>query len=82
MLMRSTGLGKAEIVAEIVTVKRQGGYLIMEIQTTPPVHWKIRGGLCHRDLRVILKAMLKASLLALLLNPPAWFRKPKHPGDF
>lgn len=82
MLMRSTGLGKAELVAEIVTVKRQGGYLIMEIQTTAPVHWKIRGGLSHRDLRVILKAMLKASLLALLLNPPAWFRKPKHPGDF
>jgi len=82
MLMRSTGLGKAELVAEVVALRRQGDYLIMEMRTTEPVRWKIRGGLSHKDLRMILKAMLKFSILPFVLNPRAWFRQPEHPGDF
>ena len=82
MLMRSTGLGKAELVAEIVGLKRQGDYLIMELQTTQPVRWKIRGGLSHQDLRMLLRAMAKLSVLGFLFNIRAWFRSPKHPGDF
>ncbi|MFI5393954.1 MAG: hypothetical protein ACHQ9S_00350 [Candidatus Binatia bacterium] len=82
MLMRSTGLGKAELVAEIVGLKRQGDYLIMELQTTKPVRWKIRGGLSHKDLRMLVKAMMKLSVLSFLLNLRAWFKEPVHPGDF
>ena len=82
MLMRSTGLGKAELVAEIVALKRQGDYLIMELRTTKPVRWKIRGGLSHKDLRMLLKAMMKLSVLSFLLNLRAWFKEPAHPGDF
>ncbi|MFQ5665429.1 MAG: hypothetical protein ACE5I7_03270 [Candidatus Binatia bacterium] len=80
--MRSTGLGKAELVAEIVSMRRKGDYLIMEMQTTQPVRWKIRGGLSHRDLLMILRHMLKISILPFLLNPRAWFRQPAHPGNF
>ena len=82
MLMRSTGLGKAELVAEIVGLKRQGDYLIMELQTTKPVRWKIRGGLSHKDLRMLLKAMMQLSVLSFLFNLRAWFKEPTHPGDF
>jgi hypothetical protein len=82
MLMRSTGLGKAELVAEITGLKRQGDYLIMELQTTKPVRWKIRGGLSHKDLRMLLKAMMKMSVLSFLFNLRAWFKEPEHPGDF
>jgi len=82
MLMRSTGLGKAELVAEIVALKRQGDYIIMEMNTTQPVRWKIRGCLSHKDLRMIMKAMFKPTVLPFLLNPRAWFRSPTHPGDF
>ncbi len=82
MLMRSTGLGKAELVAEIVGLKRQGDYLIMELQTTKPVRWKIRSGLSHKDLRLLLKAMMKLSVLSFLFNLRAWFKEPTHPGDF
>ena len=82
MLMRSTGLGKAELVAEIVGLKRQGDYLIMELQTIKPVRWKIRGGLSHKDLRMLLRAMVKLSVLSFLLNLRAWFKEPAHPGDF
>jgi hypothetical protein len=82
MLMRSTGLGKAELVAEIIGLKRQGDYLIMELQTTKPVRWKIRGGLSHKDLRMLIKAMMKLSVLSFLINLRAWFKEPTHPGDF
>lgn len=82
MLMRSTGLGKAELVAEIVDIKRQGDYLIMEMQTSKPVRWKIRGAVSRKDIRLMLKVMIKSSVLPFLFNPRAWFRDPAHPGDF
>ena len=82
MLMRSTGLGKAELVAELTELKRQGDYLIMEMQTSQPVRWKIRGALSRKDMKMVLKAMLKLSVLAFLMNVRAWFREPAHPGDY
>jgi hypothetical protein len=82
ILMRSTGLGKAELVAEIVGLRRQGDYLIMELHTIKPVRWKIRSGLSHKDLRMLLKAMMKLSVLSFLVNLRAWFKEPAHPGDF
>jgi hypothetical protein len=82
MLFRSTGLGKRELVAEIITVRRQGDYLIMEMQTTEPVRWKIRGGVTWKDLRTLLKAILKLSILSFLLGPTNWFKRAEHPGEF
>jgi len=82
MLMRSTGLGKAELVAELTNLKRQGDYLIMEMQTSQPVRWKIRGALSRKDMKMVLKAMLKLSVVAFLMNVRAWFREPIHPGDY
>jgi hypothetical protein len=77
MLFRSTGLGKRELVAEIVAVKRQGDYLIMEVQTTEPVRWKIRGGVTWKDLRTLVKAVLNFSVLWYLLGPSNWFKNPR-----
>jgi hypothetical protein len=82
MLFRSTGLGKAELIAEVTDIKRQGDYLIMEMQTSEPVRWKIRGGLSGQDFRVLTKAALKPSVLRFFLNPSNWIKRPAHPGDF
>ena len=82
MLIRSTGLGKAELVAEVTEIKRQGSYLIMEMQSSEPVRWKIRGGLSHGDLRMLIKATLKFSVLRFFLDASSWFRREAHPGDF
>jgi hypothetical protein len=82
MLFRSTGLGKRELVAEIVAVKRQDDYLIMEVETSEPVRWKIRGGVTWRDLRVLLRALLSLPVLGYLLAPSNWFKQAKHPGEF
>jgi hypothetical protein len=81
ILMRSTGLGKAELVGEVSSLKRQGDYLIMEVHTIQPVRWKVSVGLSHKDLRTLLKAMLKRSVLSFLLNLRGWFKDPAHPGD-
>ena len=82
MLFRSTGLGKRELVAEITGVRAQGDYLIMEVETSEPVRWKIRGGVSWKDLRTLVGQALKISVLSFLLKPWGWFRKPEHPGEF
>jgi len=82
MLFRSTGLGKAELVGEIIEVKPQGDYLIMEIHTSEPVKWKIRGAVSFKDLRTLIKASLRLSVILYFLKTAAWFREPRSPGDF
>jgi hypothetical protein len=82
MLFRSTGLGKRELVAEITGVRAQGDYLIMEVQTSEPVRWKIRGGVSWKDLRTLLKVTLKMSVVSFFLKPWGWFKKASHPGEF
>jgi hypothetical protein len=82
VLFRSTGLGKAELVGEIVGVKPQGDYLVMEIHTTEPVRWKIRGAVSFKDLRILIKALFRVSVLFYFLKIAAWFREPEPPGEF
>ena len=82
MLFRSTGLGKAELVGEIVGIKAQGDYLIMEINTTEPVRWKVRGAVSFKDLKTLAKMMFQISVILFFLKVTAWFREPQTPGDF
>lgn len=83
MYFRSTGLGKTELTGHITGLERQDDYLIMQVDVTDPVKWRIRGGLAFVDLITLLKVMLKPAILVFLLNPRQWFNKnPQHPGDF
>lgn len=82
MLFRSTGLGKTELVAEVDHIRNQGDYLILYVNTLEPVRWKIRGAISYKDLAVILRACLKASVIAWLLGLFRLFKPAKHPGDF
>ena len=83
MLFRSTGLGKTELTGHISGLERQGDYLLMHVDVTDPVKWRIRGGLAFADLMTLLKVMLKAAIISFLLSPKQWFnKKPQHPGDF
>lgn len=82
MIMRSTGLGKAELIGDVTEIKSQGDYLIMEMHTSTPVRWKIRVGLSRKDLLSLLKMMMKMSLITFILNVKGWFKEPVHPGDY
>ncbi len=77
--MRSTGLGKTEIEAHITELRADQDLLVLEMQTTKPVRWRIRTGLQPEDRLSLLKHMLKLNfkLLRFLLN---WNpNKGKHP---
>jgi hypothetical protein len=83
MYFRSTGLGKKELAGKMVEMKRHGDFLVMHVDTTEPVKWKIRAAMSFRDLATAMKACMKIAILKFLLSPKQWFnKKPKHPGEF
>ena len=82
MLMRSTGLGKTELVAEIDDCKAQGDHLILLVNTTDPVKWKVRCTLTLKDMKTLMIKCIKLSIIKFILNPFRWFREPEHPGDY
>jgi hypothetical protein len=83
MLFRSTGLGKTELKGKVDTIQRQGDYLIMFVDVTDPVKWRIRVAMGFKDLTKVVGCMTKAAVLKYLLAPKQWFNKePVHPGDF
>ncbi len=82
MLMRSTGLGKTELVASIDDCKAQGDHLILVVDTTEPVRWKVRCTLTMQDMKRLIVTCIKVSIISFMLNPIRWFREPQHPGDF
>ncbi len=82
MLMRSTGLGKTELVAEINDCLPQGDHLILLVNTIEPVKWKVRCTMTLKDLRKLILRCIKMSIIKFLLSPSRWFREPAHPGDF
>ena len=59
MRMRSTGLGKTELEAEIVEIKRVDDCLLMDIRTTRPVKWRVRMVFQQRDMRALVSAGLR-----------------------
>ena len=83
MYFRSTGLGKTQLAGNMVEMKRQGDFLVMYVDTTEPVKWRIRAAMSFRDLATAVKACMKIAILKFLLSPKQWFNKqPRHPGDF
>jgi hypothetical protein len=82
MLMRSTGLGPTELVAEFTGLERRGDYLILEMKTLAPVRWKIRGGVCFQDFLMLMRLLLRSFIWGFFLNPRNWFKQAQHPGEF
>lgn len=83
MFFRSTGLGKTQLTGKIVEMQRQGDFLIMHVDTTEPVKWRIRAAMSFRDLATVVGACMKTAILKFLLSPRQWLNKePTHPGDF
>jgi len=83
MLFRSTGLGKTELTGKVDTMQRQGDYLVMYVDVTDPVKWRIRVAMGFRDLAKVMACMAKRAVIGYILSPKQWVnREPAHPGDF
>ncbi len=76
MRMRSTGLGKTELVAEIVNLNKEGDYLVLSMKIIEPTKWRVKAGLSFRDLAKLLGYMLKPANLAYLLVGCFKYRNP------
>jgi len=66
MRVRSTGLGKTEMVAGFARLEPvANGFIIMEMHATEPVHWHIRVALTGADLRNLLRLMFSKPTTAI-----------------
>ena len=70
MRVRSTGLGKTEMIAGIKRLEPvENGYIIMEMHSSEPIKWRIRIALTGPDLRQLIKLLFKpATALRLLIT--------------
>jgi hypothetical protein len=63
MRMRSTGLGKTELIGDIDEISREGSYLVLSLRTTDPVRWHVRTGIDGKDLRILLKMIFSFKVI-------------------
>jgi len=61
--LRSTGLGKTELVACVDNLKRQGNYLVLSVKTTESVRWHVRAAISYSDLLALIRLMLNRKVL-------------------
>jgi hypothetical protein len=59
MRLRSTGLGRTELEAKIIDVKRVDDIIVFYVNTTKPVKWRVRMAFQEQDLRHLIIAILK-----------------------
>lgn len=76
MRVRSTGLGRTEMVLKQESLTVRDGYILLSLRSTEPVHWHVRILLERRDVGRLLLSALKGSVFLWLLSI---FRKPTAP---
>ena len=72
MRMKSTGLGRMELLGRCEEITANGDYLVLSVRTTEPVRWHLRTALSRTDAYAILKLMLRPTILRFIL---AWIFK-------
>ena len=68
MRLRSTGLGRTELEADIVKVKKIDDLVLFYVNTTKPVKWQTRMGFQEKDLRKLIWALLKPKNLSFVVS--------------
>ncbi|MFH0812105.1 MAG: hypothetical protein ABII96_00030 [Candidatus Zixiibacteriota bacterium] len=79
---RSTGLGKTMLEGEPAEVMVVDDMLVMHIQSTTPVRWRIRAALSYRGLLKFIKLGLKLSVIKFMLFGFKTMKKPKLSDEF
>jgi hypothetical protein len=78
MRLRSTGLGRTEMEAELIDIRKVDDLVIFFVNTTKPVKWRTRMGFQQRDLRDLVLALLKPKNL-LFVCKALFFRHKEVP---
>jgi hypothetical protein len=68
MRLRSTGLGRTELEAEVVGIKKVDDLVIFFANTTAPVKWRTRMAFQEKDLRDLVWQMLRPRNLLFIIK--------------
>lgn len=68
MRIKSTGLGKTELIGHIENIKRVDDYLVVSMRTAEPVRWHVRIALTPKDIRQMIRAGLSGSNVVYVLS--------------
>ena len=68
MRVRSTGLGRTEMVLRQESLRVKNGYFLLSLRSTEPVHWHIRILMDRRDVGRFLLSLLKGSFIFWFLS--------------
>ena len=68
MRLRSTGLGRTEMEAEVVAIKKVDDLVIFFANTTTPVKWRTRMAFQEKDLRDLVWQLLKPGSVLFILK--------------
>jgi len=80
MRVRSTGLGRTELVVKPDKLTVKDGYLLFSLRSIEPVNWRVRVLVERKDLGRLLLLILKGPFFIWLLSI---FRKPAAiPEDY
>lgn len=83
MRLRSTGLGRTELEAEITKVKKVDDLVIFFVDVNKPVKWHTRMGFQEKDLRGLIFALLKPRNLSFVIKALLFGSKQlPRTGDF
>ena len=76
MRVRSTGLGRTEMVLKQESLTVKDGYFLLSLRSTEPVHWHVRILLDRKDIIRFILLAVRGSFLQWL---PTLFKKPATP---
>lgn len=68
MRLRSGGLGKTELEADIVAIKKIDDLVLFFVNTTKPVKWRTRMGFQEQDLRDLILALMKPKNMRFVIS--------------
>lgn len=80
MRMRSTGLGKTELLGDIASIEIVDDLLIIHVHTTKPVRWHVRTGIQRKDIFTLIKQLFTPKMLKYLFR--MWGKHSKEPEAF
>ena len=84
MRVRSTGLGRTELIQEFSKVYGKQDYLVIEMHTIEPVKWHVRTAVTYKDIIRLVKVVARPSvlwwlLIGLLTGLLTGFRRASNP---
>ena len=68
MRLRSTGLGRTEMEADLIQIKKVDDLVVFFVNTSKPVKWRTRMGFQERDLRDLILQLLRPRNMLFVLK--------------